>query len=540
MIPLVAPLFFCATVWLFWRFLHRYVTRSPLDNIRGPSSSSFWRGNISDLFNRHAWGYHDSWSRQYGQVFKFHGTLGARALYVFDPLALHHIVVKDQMLYEESRWFTAWNHLTIGPGLLSVHGEQHRNQRRILNPVFSINHMRNLSPVFYATVHRLQKAISNELQSSSAEVDILRWMGRTALELVGQGGLGYAFDPLVDDTPNDYADALKRLLPLNFALHAYRPLGPTIVKICTPAFRRAVARLLPHKKIQEIRRVVETLETNCKEVYESKMTALEKGDDTVTHQIGEGKDILSVLIKANMSASEANRLSKDEVLGQISTLCIAAMDTTSNALARIFQLLAEHQDVQEKVRAELLGVSEFDDIPYDQLVSLPYLDAVCRETLRLHPPVTFMFRETVQDVIMPLSQPIRGVDGSVMNEIFVPKDTFVAVGIRACNRNKQIWGDDVLEWKPERWLSALPETVVKAHVPGIYSHLMTFLGGGRACIGFKFSQLEMKVVLAVLLRSFRFSPGDGEIVWNVAGVNYPTMGKTSTEPSMLLKLERIR
>lgn len=63
---------------------------------------------------------------------------------------------------------------------------------------------------------------------------------------------------------------------------------------------------------------------------------------------------------------------------------MAATDTTSSALARILQLLAEHQDVQDKVRAELHEVSpDGQDIPYDQLVDLPYLDAICRETLRL-------------------------------------------------------------------------------------------------------------------------------------------------------------
>ena len=59
------------------------------------------------------------------------------------------------------------------------------------------------------------------------------------------------------------------------------------------------------------------------------------------------------------------------------------MDTTSNALARILHLLAQHEGVQEKLRAELFDMSETEDVGYDQLTSLPYLDAVCRETLRL-------------------------------------------------------------------------------------------------------------------------------------------------------------
>ena len=59
------------------------------------------------------------------------------------------------------------------------------------------------------------------------------------------------------------------------------------------------------------------------------------------------------------------------------------MDTTSNALARIIQTLAERPDAQQKLRDELRQTNETDDIPYDELIALPYLDAICRETLRL-------------------------------------------------------------------------------------------------------------------------------------------------------------
>jgi cytochrome P450 len=45
------------------------------------------------------------------------------------------------------------------------------------------------------------------------------------------------------------------------------------------------------------------------------------------------------------------------------------------------------------------------------------------------------------------------------------------IAILGANRNPEIWGDDAYEWKPERWLSPLPDTVMAAHVPGIYSNM---------------------------------------------------------------------
>ena len=59
------------------------------------------------------------------------------------------------------------------------------------------------------------------------------------------------------------------------------------------------------------------------------------------------------------------------------------MDTTSNALAVTLSLLSQHSEVQDKLRREILEASKGEVLDYDVLVSLPYLDAVCRETLRL-------------------------------------------------------------------------------------------------------------------------------------------------------------
>jgi cytochrome P450 len=64
------------------------------------------------------------------------------------------------------------------------------------------------------------------------------------------------------------------------------------------------------------------------------------------------------------------------------TLVFAAMDTTSSALARILHVLAEQPKRQEKLREEIINASQ-GDLSHDELGALPYLDAVCKETLRL-------------------------------------------------------------------------------------------------------------------------------------------------------------
>ena len=58
-----------------------------------------------------------------------------------------------------------------------------------------------------------------------------------------------------------------------------------------------------------------------------------------------------------------------------------------------------------------------------------------------------------------------------MTSIPIPKGTDVLVGIGALNQDKGLWGEDALEWKPERWLESLPDSILHARIPGVYSNL---------------------------------------------------------------------
>ncbi|KAI0754112.1 cytochrome P450 [Daedaleopsis nitida] len=528
----------CAVTLLLWNLFGQLFVSSPLDNIPGPPSDSFIYGNVRQLMHRKGWGFIQHLSESYPGIAKLHGPIGKRMLYVFDPLAMHHIVVKDDHIFKEPRFIVKSNVIRFGPGLSATSGERHRKQRKMLNPVFSIAHMRRMIPIFTKVVHQLQKAIEDRVggHDEPVELDMLSWMSRTALELIGQAGLGYSFDPLVADDQDEFADAVKALQPTTSSVHHFRRLAPYLPDRSSVRLRRAFLSMVPHAGIQKLMALVDTLQRRSGEIYEAKKRALESGDEEVARQIGEGKDLMSILMRANLEADEGDKLPEEEVIAQMSTFIFAGMDTTSNALSITLELLANHPDVQQRLRTEILeAMMGKESLDYDALVSLPYLDAVCRETLRLHSPSTSSFREAYHDGVLPLSQPIRGVDGRMMHEIVVPAGTAIVVGLLAANRNKALWGEDALEWKPERWLSPLPASVLDAKIPGVYANLMTFMGGGRACIGFKFSQLEMKTVLCSLLSKFTFAPSGKEIVWNLAGIRFPTVGD-GPKPSLPLKV----
>ncbi|KAG6893954.1 hypothetical protein C0992_008024, partial [Termitomyces sp. T32_za158] len=390
-------------------------------------------------------------------------------------------------------------------------------------------------------------------------VDVLHWMSRAALEMIGQSGLGYSFDPLVEGTPpHPFCGAAKAFAPTVSSLaFEIQYLLPIIVKTGFPRFWRWLVDHAPSRRLRAMRDMVDTWDQTTKEILQLKTKALMEGDESLANQIGQAKDLLSILMKANMETSEKDKLTDKEVLGHVSnpisidsidtspthqlTFVFAATDTTSNALSRTLHTLALHPEAQERLRAEVVEARQAHngDIPYDNLVSLPFLDAVCRETLRLHAPVPRASRISRQDILLPLSTPIKGVDGREMESILVPRDTKILISILNANRDPLLWGPDSLEWKPERWLGPLPEALHEAHMPGIYSHLLTFLGGGRACIGFKFSQLEMKVILSTFISQFRFYPPKKEIVWQMGDITTPTLRDSPKMPQLPLVVELV-
>ncbi|KIJ60898.1 hypothetical protein HYDPIDRAFT_138406 [Hydnomerulius pinastri MD-312] len=530
----------CALLSLGWLVWRKWLAPNPLDNIPGPPSESWWKGNIAQVFDAHAWDFHQMMSDRYGTIVKIRGMFGSRRLIVSDPKAMHHIVIKDSSAWEESDEFIETNKLVFGDGLLATLGDHHRKQRKMLNPVFSINHMRYMVPVFKEISTNLRDAIAAQVKGGPREIDMLEWFTRTALELVGQSGLGYSFDSLKEGFVNPYSNAVKNLMPSLFKLVVARQFVKYVVKIGTPNFRRFIARITPWKALHELIDIVEVMDKTSNEVFDAKKKALAKGDEAVLQQVGRGKDIMSVLLKANMNAAEEDRLPDSELLGQMTTLVFAAMDTTSGALSRTLLLLASHPEAQERLREEYKQAkAEKGELDYDDIVSLPYLDAVCRETLRLHPPATTVGRVARKDIILPFSTTIKGVDGAELHETLIPKNTDVTISILAANRNREVWGEDALEWKPDRWLKPLPSSVTEAQIPGVYSHLMTFLGGGRACIGFKFSQLEMKIVLTLMVESFRFTPSK-EIIWTLPGVSAPRVkGSRSLKFQLPMNVELI-
>lgn len=169
-------------------------------------------------------------------------------------------------------------------------------------------------------------------------------------------------------------------------------------------------------------------------------------------------------------------------MDNINTMLFAGSDTTSLALAWTFHLLATHPDIQNSLRKEFVALQESAANPSDPSVfstldELTCLDNVIRESLRLIPPVHSSLRVAMEDDVIPTSEPVKLRDGTTVDGgIRIKQGTFVHVALEGMNMLRDVWGEDAIEFKPERW-NNLPEAVKQN--PGIYGGMMTFSHGPR-------------------------------------------------------------
>ena len=184
---------------------------------------------------------------------------------------------------------------------------------------------------------------------------------------------------------------------------------------------------------------------------------------------------------------------RDVILNMI----IAGRDTTAQALSWAFYRMCLHDDIQSKLRTEIFTILQqtgeytrlrerqgLGTVQYDTLQQLKYVEAFIFEVLRLHPSVPKEGKCVFQDDILPDGTEVK--KGDVVS--FLPW---------CMGRDADLWGEDCLEFKPERFLhqTSKPSPFV----------FIAFQAGPRTCLGQNFALLEMKTVLVRLLLMFEFS-----------------------------------
>ncbi|KAI0033894.1 cytochrome P450 [Vararia minispora EC-137] len=472
---------------------------SPLATLPGPKRDSWVRGNFINVPEADSLRLQEDWLRKYGRAIRYFSVFGQQKMLTVDPKAVSHIL-KDGYVYAKTDQIRHDLGALLGKGLLFVEGPDHRKQRKIMNPAFGPAQIRQFTEIFMQKAIELREIwlsmTSKPLREDGwSRIDIFRWVNKASLDIIGLAGFDYDFDSLraEDDHSNELYNAISKSLTLTAPRTTI-----SLILSNIPAFRNfpTLERRRRKEALDAIRRIGGRLIANKK-----KALGLDGGASADKDEIS-GHDLISLLIKSNVTEGtpENMRMTDEEIISQVPTFIVAGHETTSSLISWTLFALALDPHVQDTLRKELR--EHPSDAPtLEELNSLHYLEAVLKETLRLYAPVNFSTRVATRDDVVPFEQPFLDTRGAACTELRVAKGDIITIPIRMLNRSLEIWGSDAGEFKPERW-GALPEKTTA--MPGVYNHLLTFLAGAHACIGFRFSIAEAKAVLYTLVRQFEF------------------------------------
>ncbi|KAK8165026.1 cytochrome P450 [Phyllosticta citrichinensis] len=375
----------------------------------------------------------------------------------------------------------------LGHGIFAIEGPEWRRSRDLLRPAFAKSEVSNLQ-VYEKHFQQLLKAIPASTGDDGV-VDLQPLFFRMTMDSATEVIFGKSVHSL--STDKEHSSAAEALG------HAYEKAKSEIFTniLLYPFGRwRWWSGLMPavnqvHAYIDPI--VEEAIATAQRD---AKVTADKQSYD----QPEEKKKPYSFLRELASCAS------KDKIRGELLSVLLASRDTTASLLSNTMFILSRRPDIMSRLLDEL---APLDGQPptYPQLKKLAYLDAVLKESLRLHPVAPTNTRTANRATILPRG---GGPDGT--SPVYVAPGTQVVTSIYALHRDPKLWGRDAGAFEPARWLSR----VDRRSPPHPYAFL-PFLAGPRQCPGQGLAIAEAGYMVVRLLQTFgiRCAPGEENHEW---------------------------
>ncbi|RDX48634.1 cytochrome P450 [Lentinus brumalis] len=483
--------------------VYRLWTRPSLSDIPGPEPTSFWLGHLPELFQEQSGDTDFKWQEEYGSVVRVKAPFGEDMLWTCDPKALQYVFQTSGYNFPKQPERRVLSRLVGDTGLTWADGDTHKRQRKVMLPAFGTPESKALLPVFrhYAEQVTLKwRDMLTGHASGSIKMNVHEYIAPATLEAIGEAAFDYKLGVL-DDKTSELGRAYSNLIATIFSAPSNAKIFMQNVAHYVPmGIQQFFYDHLPGKGLDKARWNRVTARNVANELLEA------KNDDLLT---GKGnRDVMSILVRENAKESGESRMNHDEIVSQMRTIMLAGQETTSNTLSWALLELAKQPHIQSRLREEVHAMERTirergdADFTVADFEAMPYLQAVLKEILRFYPAVPHLFRQSLHDDVLPLSKPMMTRSGKVVTEIPIRAGLRIILSVCAYNREKDVWGEDAHAFNPERWLD--PSKGKRGTSVGVYSNLLTFAGGVRACIGWRFAIYELQAFLTELVSNFQF------------------------------------
>ncbi|AKG24605.1 cytochrome P450 [Calothrix sp. 336/3] len=368
---------------------------------------------------------------------------------ISDPEAIQKIFTADAKLFLSGSGNEVIQPLVGTNSLILLDGDRHIQQRKLLMPPFHGERMRAYGQLFRQITQQVMDKLTpgetfiarEKMQEISLQVILRTVFGLQEGERYQQ--IQTLLTEMLDSFESPISAVFLLLKSLQIDLGSLSPWGKFIRK-------RAILDKLLYQEIKERRQQNQSL----------------------------GEDILSLLL--SVQDENGQFMSDTELRDELMTMLFAGHETTATAIAWALYWLHYLPEVKEKLLNELHSV-DLENIDPMELAKLPYLNAVCSETLRIYPVVFFAFPRILQ-------APMQLLDYQF------PQGTMFSICIYLTHHRSDIYPE------PEKFL---PERFLEKQFSPY--EFLPFGGGNRRCLGMAFASLEMKIVLATILSRYKLT-----------------------------------
>lgn len=398
-----------------------------------------------------------------------------RLVVVSDPDLLDEVANNEAQFEKRADDINFFDQLkgSRGGGISIVSdGEYYNHIRRVMLPWYAPAHQKTQFPRMREVAQRMMAAWAD--MPNDSPLDAKEWMERYALEVSGRGACNYDFELL------DHHAKKSR-----FAAAVVESTKESILRVAEPRpdFTLFSGRTKRAKK-RKYRQQSKLLFARAQELVQGRLG---------TKPTGRQTDLLTRLITVS-DPETGQRLDPGVIRDQVLMHLSNGFNGPSITGGWLAYILATHPEVEERVIAEIDGITGGDpdyDLQYSDLMAMPYITQVIKETLRVYPPMPVTIRRSRKDGMLG---PYR-----------IRKDDIILVGTLAAQRDPRYWGPNPDEFDPDQF--AMEKVIQRprhAFIP--------FSVGQRQCMAQEVTFMMLRVVLFEIFNRYRLRLPPGTVV----------------------------